>query len=352
MAMQEKQKPLLTVLQGQALATPPTWLMRQAGRYLPEYRELRAQAGGFLDLVYSPEKAAEVTLQPIKRFDLDAAILFSDILIVPHALGRRLEFVAGEGPKLDPVGTEDRFQEFLPEQFDRTAGPVYETVARVRERLGKEGHDRTALIGFAGAPWTVATYMVEGGASRDFMTTKKWTYQDPEGFGRLIELITDATIHYLGQQIKAGAEAIKIFDSWAGALDEIGFERWVITPTEKICRALKKDFPDIPVIGFPRGAGARYPDYVRKTGVEAVALDSSVPRQWAAENIQALCPVQGNLDPVCLLAGGRALEEETQRICRAFAGAPFIFNLGHGVIKETPPAHVEKLVKTVKEFKL
>lgn len=348
----KKQKPVLSVLHGQSCAVPPVWLMRQAGRYLPEYRTLREKAGGFLNMVYDPPVAAEITLQPVRRFGLDAAILFSDILIVPHALGQKLEFVTGEGPKLEPVRDEAAIPDFTPENFDRTAAPVYETVSRVAGALEAEGFGHAALIGFAGAPWTVATYMVEGGSSRDFMTVKKWAYSRPESFDRLIEVITIATIHYLKQQIKAGAAVVKLFDSWAGALDETGFHRWVIGPAEKIVAALKKEYPDIPVIGFPRGAGAFYPAYVEKTGIDAAALDSSVPRAWARDNIQTLCPVQGNLDPVRLLAGGRALTEETEKICRTFSGRPFIFNLGHGVIKETPPEHVALLVETIRNFKL
>lgn len=346
-----KEKPLLAVLNGDILSVPPIWLMRQAGRYLPEYRALRAEAGGFLDMVYASDKAAEVTIQPIRRFNLDAAILFSDILIVPHALGQDLTFMAGEGPKLPPIREVSAIPEFSQKKFDMIANPVYETVSRVVDGLKEEGFDKTALIGFAGAPWTVATYMVEGGSSRDFSHVKQWAYSNPEGFGRLIDTITEATIHYLSEQIRAGAEVIKIFDSWAGALDEMQFQHWVIEPTRKICEALKNQNPDVPVIGFPKGAGARYPEYVEQTGVKAIALDSSVPLNWARENIQVKCPVQGNLDPVCLLTGGDALKAEAERICKALSDEPFIFNLGHGIIKETPPENVEFLVNVVRNFR-
>lgn len=341
-------KPLLAALQGEKPERTPFWLMRQAGRYLLEYRDLRAKAGGFLDMVYNPKFAAEVTLQPLRRFGMDAAILFSDILVVPHALGQALEFTQGEGPKLDPVrSTADLDRLAL---NDVILQPVYETVSLVRKLLQAEGFSETALIGFAGAPWTVATYMVEGGGSREMIHVKSWALRDPTGFARLIDLITDATIHYLLRQAEAGAEALQIFDSWAGVLDEASYQCWVIEPAQKISSALKRKYPEIPLIGFPRGSGLLYERYASESGVDALGLDSQVPFSFA-KKIQQRMPVQGNLDPVCLLTGGRMLEDSATRILDALAHGPFVFNLGHGVIKETPPAHVAELAKIIREWR-
>ncbi len=338
-------KPFLSALRGMQPKTPPFWLMRQAGRYLPEYRELRAKAGGFLDLVYNPDFAVEVTMQPLRRYGMDAAILFSDILVVPQALGQKLEFLAGEGPKLDPVRSMDDLDRLAYDQS--VLEPVYETVAGIRRAMVNEGMEKTTLIGFAGAPWTVATYMVEGGGSRDFIHAKSWAYHDPQGFSRLIDLITDATIDYLLRQIEAGAEAVQLFDSWAGALSESQFMRWVIAPAQKIVSALGEEYPDVPVIGFPRGAGALYEAYAEQSGVSALGLDTQVPLGFA-QKLQKILPVQGNLDPVCLLAGGDALKIEAEKILSSLGGKPFIFNLGHGVIKETPPEHVAQLAALIR----
>jgi len=340
-------KPFLSVLQGDVLDTPPFWLMRQAGRYLPEYRELRKTAGGFLDLVYNPDFAIEVTMQPLRRYDMDAAILFSDILVIPQALGQHLEFVAGEGPKLDAVRDSQAIEalNYNPEKLN----PVYETVAGLRRQMVAEGFDQTALIGFAGAPWTVATYMVEGGGSKTFEKVKALAYRQPAIFENLIEKITAGTIDYLGRQIEAGAEAIQIFDSWAGVLEENQYRRWVIEPTKKIVSALQKKHPQTPIIGFPKGSGFLYKDYARDTGVTALGLDAQVPLRFAQE-LQKTIPVQGNLDNVCLLAGGQTMKDAVQRILTALGGGPFIFNLGHGVIKETPPEHVEELSQIIKSW--
>lgn len=343
-----KDKPILQTLAGKVLPTPPVWLMRQAGRYLPEYREIRAQQPHFMDLVMTPELAAEITLQPIRRFGMDAAILFSDILVIPEALGQKVRFEAGEGPKLDPLRGVSDLNRLSQENFLKTIAPVCETVRLVRSGLKREGFDQTTLIGFSGAPWTLACYMIEGGGSRDFTQAKLWAYSDPAGFGDLIDLLTQAVIDYCLAQIDAGAEVIQLFDSWAGVLDHTQFARWVIRPTRLIVEALRNNHPDIPIIGFPRGAGRMALDYVQSTQVSALSLDSQTAPKWAASVFQPLAPVQGNLDPACLLAGGLAMEAATEDILSHLGQGPLIFNLGHGVIKETPPAHVAELVAIVR----
>lgn len=335
--------PLLRALAGESLDTPPIWLMRQAGRYLPEYREVRARAGSFVDLCLSPEQAAEVTLQPIRRYGFDAAILFSDILMVPYGLGQPLRFEEGRGPVLEPVVERSAVPGFDPDAFHRTLEPVYETVSRVRAALAPE----TALIGFAGAPWTVASYMIEGGSSRDFAALKLWAYRDPEGFAVLMDTLVDATVGYLDRQVQAGAQVVKLFDSWAGAAPESLFERWVVQPTAAIVQRLREIHPAVPVIGFARGAGAQTRGYGAATGVTALALDSGIPLAMACA-LQADRPVQGNLDPIALVAGGAALAAETDRVLEALAGGPFIFNLGHGIVPHTPPEHVAALVARVR----
>jgi len=342
-------KPILDSLQGKIQKTPPVWMMRQAGRYLPEYRALRSKAGGFLDLVYNPDFAAEVTMQPIRRFNMDAAILFSDILVIPQALGQGLEFVKGEGPKLPPVQSLEEIKPFFDADIHQTLEPIYETVKTVRAMLDNEGFNDTALIGFAGAPWTVACYMVEGQGSRDFMNTKRWAYADPKGFDALIDLVTNATADYLIAQADAGAEVLKLFDSWAGILDEDLFERYVIRPAKQIVQRIRIDYPQIPIIGFPRGAGVLYPDYAAQTGVTALAIDQTLKTSWAAKNLQPICPVQGNLDPFCLLAGGATLDKAVRRIKYDLADGAYIFNLGHGINKDTPIAHVEKMMQLIRE---
>lgn len=336
-------KPILRVLAGENLEKPPFWLMRQAGRYLPEYRELRAEKGGFLAMAMDPKAAAEITLQPIRRFGMDAAIIFSDILTVPMALGQHLEFAAGEGPKLGELDI-DRLE------FDDGAlQPVYDALSETASQLRHEGFDQTTLIGFCGAPWTVATYMVEGGGSKDYSKIKAMAYGQPELFGKLIDKLVDATAKYLIRQVEAGAEALQIFDSWAGALDPHGFQYWSIEPTKKIVALVKAVHPNIPIIGFPRGAGVHYAAYAQQTGIDAVALDSLMCTRWASNNLQKSLPVQGCLDPMRLLAGGESLEKATRKIVRDFSGGPHIFNLGHGINKETPIEHVEKLTKILRE---
>lgn len=323
---------------------PPMWLMRQAGRYLPEYREVRRNVGGFLDLCYTPELAVEVTLQPIRRYGFDAAILFSDILVIPDALGQAVRFEEGEGPKLHPLRKVDDLGKLSLERLHDHLAPVYETVRRLSAELPGE----TALIGFAGAPWTVATYMVEGGGSRDFVNARGWGLHDPEGFSQLIELVTEATTAYLCRQVEEGAEVLQIFDSWAGVLSEGEFERWVIGPTTRIVSNVKDRHPDVPIIGFPRGAGILYESYVAETGVDAVSLDSTMPLGWASTHLQGRVALQGNLDPLLLLGGGEPMEREARRILGILGSGPFVFNLGHGIIKETPPDHVARLVEIVR----
>jgi uroporphyrinogen decarboxylase len=318
-------------------------MMRQAGRYLPEYRRLREQKGGFLDLVYDSDAAAEITLQPLERFpELDAAILFSDILIVPFAIGQNLSFVAGEGPRLTPPLTNAALDQLTP--VPARLEPIYETVRKVRERLGA---DKT-LIGFAGSPWTVATYMVAGQGSREQAEARRLAYADAVFFGEIISRIEEVTLGYLSGQIEAGVEAVQLFDSWAGSLSPAQFEQWVIAPTARIAAALKTRYPGVQVIGFPKGAGGKLCVYAKETGVTAVGLDETVDPAWAAKELPTSLPVQGNLDPLALLAGGEALSSAAQHILDAFADRPHIFNLGHGILQDTPIAHVEQMLKLVK----
>ena len=336
---------LLDTLRGVQTGRRPIWLMRQAGRYLPEYRALRAAKGGFLALVYDSEAAAEITLQPIRRFGFDGAILFSDILIVPHAMGQALEFLAGEGPQLSPrlVDASLASLRAVPERLQ----PIYETVKRVRAGLGG---DRT-LLGFAGSPWTVATYMVAGEGSRDQHETRALAYRDPQAFQEIIDAIAEVTVEYLLGQIRAGAEAVQLFDSWAGSLAPAEFERWVIAPNAAIVAQLKRRAGHVPVIGFPKGAGEKLPAYVRETGVDAVGLDETIDPRWAAKALPPGLPVQGNLDPLLLLAGGDELERQASHILACFADRPHVFNLGHGIGQHTPIEHVEQLLGLVRGWR-
>lgn len=335
-------KPLLTVLSGGNPGKVPLWLMRQAGRYLPEYRKLRAEKGGFLALVYDSDAAAEITLQPIRRFGFDGAILFSDILIVPYALGQDLRFEAGEGPRLSPplVDAALAALDAAPERL----APIYRTVEKVKAQLPGE----TTLLGFAGSPWTVATYMVAGQGSRDQAEARAYAYRDPKAFGEIVDAVADMTVDYLSGQIAAGAEAVQLFDSWAGSLSPAQFERWVIAPNARIVAGVKARHPGTPIIGFPKGAGAKLAAYARETGVDALGLDETIDPDWAARALPEGMPLQGNLDPLALLAGGEALETAVGRILSSFEGRPHIFNLGHGIIKETPIAHVERLIALVR----
>ena len=336
-------QPIMRVLASKAAAVPPVWLMRQAGRYLPEYRRLRQSAGSFLDLCYTPDLAVEITLQPVRRFDFDAAILFSDILVVPDGMGMTVGFEDGHGPVLVPVRDAGDLAALDPDRVAVHCAPVYEAVSAIRAALAPE----KTLIGFAGGPWTVATYAVEGGSSRAFETVKAWMWQDPKGFGRLIDMLTVATVDHLSRQIDAGADCVQIFESWAGVLPEPEFRRYVVEPTRRIVEALRARHPATPVIGFPRGAGSLIGDYVAATGVTAVGLDTGVPLAQARD-IQKSVPVQGNLDPLLLAAGGPALEERIGEIVSGLAGGPHIFNLGHGIVPQTPPDHVAELVRVVR----
>jgi uroporphyrinogen decarboxylase len=335
---------LLDTLRGKSGSRRPIWLMRQAGRYLPEYRALRADKGGFLELVHDSEAAAEVTLQPIRRFGFDGAILFSDILVIPHALGQDLAFLAGEGPHLSPPLADTALESLqaVPERLD----PVYRTVRLLSEQLGPE----TTLLGFAGSPWTVATYMIAGQGSRGQEASRLMAYRDPGVLQAILDAIVALSVEYLSGQIEAGAEAVQLFDSWAGSLAPAEFERWVIAPNAAIVAALKARHPDVPVIGFPKGAGEKLPAYARETGVDAVGIDETIDPVWAARELPAGMPVQGNLDPLLLLAGGDELDAAARRILDAFAGRPHVFNLGHGIDKETPIAHVERLLATVRNW--
>ena len=336
---------LLNTLNGAYRPERPVWLMRQAGRYLPEYRALRAQKGGFLNLVEDSEAAAEITLQPIRRFGFDGAILFSDILIVPYAMGQNLEFLVGEGPRLSPTLIDRALEDLraVPERF----APVYETVRRVRASLGS---DRT-LLGFAGSPWTVATYMVAGEGSRDHHATRSLAYRDPTAFQAIIDAIGDVTLEYLAGQISAGAEAVQLFDSWSGSLAPTEFERWVVAPTARLATALRQRFPKVPVIGFPKGAGAKLSAYARETGVSAVGIDETIDPVWAHRELPDGMPVQGNFDPVLLEAGGPMIELRARSILDSFAGRPHVFNLGHGIGQHTPIEHVEQLLGVVRSWR-
>jgi len=335
-------KSLLATLRGVRQERPALWLMRQAGRYLPEYRALRATKGGFLELCYDPEAAAEVTLQPIRRFGFDGAILFSDILVVPHALGQRLWFEKGEGPRLAPPLVDSALAslEAAPERLDA----VYATVARVAAALPPQ----TTFLGFAGSPWTVATYMVAGQGSKDQAAARRMALSDPAAFGAIIDAIVDLSVTYLSGQIEQGVEAVQLFDSWAGSLSPAEFERWVIAPNAEIVRRLKALHPDTPIIGFPKGAGGKLAAYARGVGADAIGLDETVDPAWANDILPGHLPVQGNLDPLALVAGGPALDAAIDRILAAFPERPHIFNLGHGIVPDTPIAHVEHLIRRVR----
>jgi uroporphyrinogen decarboxylase len=335
-------RPLLAVLRGERRDPPPVWLMRQAGRYLPEYRALRADKGGFLELVNDSAAAAEVTLQPIERFGFDGAILFSDILMIPSALGQTLTFGPGEGPRLSPA-LVDHALDALEPAMERLS-PVYETVRQVRARLP----ERTTFLGFAGSPWTVATYMVAGQGSKEQGETRRMAYRDPMAFGAIIDRLVESTTDYLSRQIEAGVDAVQLFDSWSGSLAPREFERWVIAPTAAIVDRLRARHPEAPIIGFPKGAGGKLPAYARETGVDALGLDETVDPVWANATLPENLPVQGNLDPLALIAGGAALDDAIDAIRGAFPERPHVFNLGHGILPDTPIAHVEQLLGRVR----
>ena len=337
------QKPLLRVLAGETVSPPPVWLMRQAGRYLAEYREVRARAKDFIDFCFSPDLAAEVTLQPIRRFGFDAAILFADILLVPIALGRKVWFVTGEGPQLEPFDPR-LFEELRTDQTEAVLAPIGETLKRVVPQLP----DTTTMIGFAGSPWTVATYMIEGGGSKDRFRARVAAWEHPEAFDGMMDRIADVTAEYLVMQARCGAEVLKLFDSWAEGLPEPLFERVIIRPTRRIIHAVRAAGVDVPIIGFPRGAGTLYPRYARETGVTAIAVDTAVDPAWIQSVLPSDMAVQGHLDPAVLRAGGNALDGEVDRLLDSWAGRPHIFNLGHGITPDVPVGHVEQLLARIR----
>ncbi len=334
----------LRVLGGEAISPPPIWFMRQAGRYLPEYRALRAEAGSFLDLCYNPDFATEVTLQPIRRFDLDAAILFADILLIPHALGQKLWFEPGEGPKLEPTFSPDMLDAFAAADIDQTLAPIHETVSQVRAALPKE----KALIGFAGAPWTVATYMLAGGSTKDPSALRTAAYEDPAAFDALIGQLVDATAHYLIRQAEAGADALQIFDSWATGLPEAFFDRYCVAPVIDIAKRVHEAVGPIPIIGFPRGAGPAYPKVAQSDEIAAVSIDTGMPWAFARETLSPHGAVQGGLDPLLVVQGGQPMLDAASALLETFDGAPFIFNLGHGFTPQTPPENVAALVEHIR----
>jgi uroporphyrinogen decarboxylase len=337
-------KPLLRALAREYEDVPPVWIMRQAGRYLPEYRAVREKAGGFLDLCFNPELAAEVTLQPVRRFGFDAAIVFSDILIVPLALGRKVDFLVGEGPKLEPLVDAAALSSLYETIDGKVLAPIYETVRQVKSALDS----KTTLIGFCGAPWTVATYMVAGEATPDQAPARLFAHRDPEGFARLIASLVQGSIEYLVGQLKAGAEVVQIFDTWAGVLGPEQFERWCIQPTQQIVAGVREQIPAAKIIGFPRGAQAMALPYVEMTGVDAIGLDWTFERGIARDVLQPRVAVQGNVDPLALLAGGAALDREVDDVMKELGDGPLIFNLGHGILPATPIAHVERMLKRVR----
>jgi len=336
---------ILQVLKGDCLSPPPLWLMRQAGRTLPEYRQLRQKAGHFLNLCYNPDFACEATLQPIRRFDFDAAIIFSDILLIPHALGRQLDYKTGEGPVMEPLKAEEITKLQQQDALSKLE-PVFEALRLVKGNLSSH----KALIGFCGAPWTVATYMIAGCATPDQMPARLFCYQQPEMMNKLLEILADISADYLIKQIEAGADLVQIFDSWAGILDENSFDSCAILPVRRMVRRIRARFPEIPIIGFPRGAGLFYKNYVQKTGITALSLDWSVPLDFAA-SLQENHPIQGNLDPQRLVAGGEALEQGIDNILNKLGKGPLIFNLGHGIEATTPLDHIYKMVAQIRNFK-
>jgi uroporphyrinogen decarboxylase len=337
-------KPILEVLSGTRQPIPPVWFMRQAGRYLPEYRALRERAGSFLKLCFTPELAAEVTLQPVRRFGFDAAILFSDILVVPHALGRPVTFEAGEGPRLEPLDDLRQISGLVSQADPKVLAPVYDAIRLVKRDLPTG----VALLGFCGAPWTVATYMIAGRGTPDQAPARMFAYREPEAFAKLVDILVEVSSDYLLAQIKAGAETVQIFDTWAGVLPPREFLRWCIVPVRRIVENVRREIPDAKIIGFPRGAGASLPSYVEKVRVDAVSVDWAAEPALVRKHVQSRVAVQGNLDPLVLLAGGEALDRAIDEVLANFAAGPFIFNLGHGILPETPIAHVERTLARIR----
>jgi uroporphyrinogen decarboxylase len=337
-------KPILDVLSGRAQSVPPVWFMRQAGRYLPEYLALRQRAGSFLDLCFTPALAAEATLQPIRRFGFDAAILFSDILVVPHALGRTVTFEAGEGPRLEPLDDAAKLNALATDADESVFAPVYEAVRQVKRALPAN----VALLGFCGAPWTVATYMIAGRGTPDQAPARLMAYREREAFARMIDILVATSSRYLVEQLRAGADAVQIFDTWAGVLPPSEFARWCVAPVRRIIANVRADIPDAKIIGFPRGAGASLESYVESVPVNAVSIDWTAEPAFVRERVQSKVAVQGNLDPLVLLAGGAPLDRAVDDILENFRQGPFIFNLGHGILPETPIAHVEQTLRRIR----
>lgn len=337
-------KPVFRVLGGECLPKPPIWLMRQAGRYLPEYRAIREHTGSFLDLCFNPRLAAEITLQPIRRFGFDAAILFSDILVIAHALGQRVSFEVGEGPRLDALIEPADFARLRDEVDQAALAPVYETIGLVKTDLPQD----VALLGFCGAPWTVATYMIAGRGTPDQAPARLFAYRHPAAFAALMDLLIESSVSYLAKQLESGVDAVQIFDTWAGVLPTGEFDKWCIEPAQKIVAGLRRRIPHAKIIGFPRGAGTELPRYVAAVPVDAVGLDWMIDLAFARDQVQKLRPVQGNLDPLALLAGGAALDHAVDSVLQALAAGPLIFNLGHGVLPNTPVGHVAQLVERVR----
>jgi uroporphyrinogen decarboxylase len=343
----KRPKVLIETLQGRKADRTPIWLMRQAGRYLPEYRALRAQAKGFLDFCFTPDLAVEATLQPIRRYDLDAAIVFSDILVVPFGLGQNVWFEEGVGPLLDPIADTDALKQLEIGRMTEVLQPVYETLRRAKKDLPED----RSLIGFAGAPWTLASYMIEGGSSRDFAKAKLWAYGRPESFQKLIDLLVDAVALHLEVQVAAGAEVLQIFDSWAGALDTAAMRRWSLQPIQAIVTRLKKTVPHVPVIVFPRGVTTGYREFAEAGVGDAIGIDQHIDPVWARDAVQSKRVVQGNLDPRWVVVGGAGMRDAVHRILDALGGGPLVFNLGHGCVPETPPEHVTELIETVRAYR-
>ncbi len=340
----EDNKLLLRVLGSESVNPPPIWLMRQAGRYLPEYMKVREAAGDFLDLCYNPDLAAQVTMQPINRYGFDAAIIFSDILVIPDALGQKVAFSHGVGPLLNPLRSKKEILELNYRAFGETLNPVYEAISKVSAELSPE----VSLIGFAGAPWTIATYMVEGGSTKNFNHVKSWSASDGGGFEELIKYLIDAITLHLINQVDAGAEVLQIFDSWAGVLSPSEFERWCVKPVAEITKRVKSKHKDIPIIGFPKGSGLSYQNYAQRTGVDCISVDYTVPLTWIANTLQPGAVIQGNLDPHILRQGGDRMVKEVQEIKTALGQGPFVFNLGHGILPDTNPSNVGKLIELVR----
>jgi uroporphyrinogen decarboxylase len=337
---------LLKVLAGKRQSIPPVWMMRQAGRYLPEYRQVREQAGSFLKLCFTPKLAAEVTLQPVRRFPLDAAILFSDILVVPYALGQHLNFTVGEGPQLSPLVNAGTLSLLRSRVDIAMLAPIFETIKLVRNDLPPD----LALLGFCGAPWTVASYMVAGGGTPDQAPARLLAYRDPQIFARLIDLLVDASIEYLTEQFRAGVDAVQIFDTWSGTLPRDQFDQWCVAPVKRIVAGVRDRIAEAKLIGFPRGAGTMLTSYIEQVAVNAVGLDWTIDPRFAREHVQSRLPVQGNLDPLVLKAGGAALDHAIDGVLEVFAAKPFIFNLGHGILPDTPIENVEQMIARVRQW--